>query len=106
MKRLWTSYYSATRLLPSDWMQVRISRTAPKWWHPERPGWVPELAPNDAVWAVRWDSRWEERYEEQLDALRQSGAIAAIIDRLPENAVLLCWEKDHIGCHRTALATY
>lgn len=106
VKRLWTCYYGAWRKLPARLVQVRISRTAPEWWQPATRRWEPALAPNDFVWAVRDVPEWEERYLLQLDGLRMSGELQRIVDRLPEGAVLLCWEPSPIGCHRTTLGAY
>jgi len=105
-KRLWTSYYGAYKRLPPSHVQVRISRTAPRWWVPAMMMWEPRFAPNDAVWAVRNVPEWEERYLAQLKALEISGELASIVKELPENAVLLCWESSPIGCHRTTLAQF
>lgn len=45
-------------------------------------------------------------YIKQLDELRASGQLQRIIEALPDNAVLLCWEGDPNDCHRSWLSDY
>lgn len=111
VKILWTNYYGNWRAIPPGWTHVQASNTAPHWWQPDHKAFAPDLAPvwMRLVWAGKVqidDPRWVAHYTAQLDALHRSGKLAQIVDCLPENAVLYCWEKDWNECHRKVLAEY
>lgn len=110
-KRLWTSYYGASRRIPHEWARVQASNTAPKWWSEYPHLFEPELAPEwvRMAWAGKVDANdpaWEPHYRRQLQHLLESGKLAEIVDRLPKNAVLFCHEADHNTCHRKVLAEF
>lgn len=42
----------------------------------------------------------------QIDALHLSGRLEVIVEHLPENAVLLCFEGNPDMCHRGVLSDY
>jgi hypothetical protein len=56
--------------------------------------------------AVGSDPRWRVLYRKQLDMLFKSGALERVIDNLPENSCLMCFESDPRDCHRGILAAY
>jgi hypothetical protein len=111
MKKLWTSYYGNSRRLPGDCLKVQASNTAPHWWQPVRRGFEPDLAPEwmRMAWAKQVevdDPAWVAHYTAQLQSLLDSGRLAEIVGRLPENAVLFCHEADWTICHRKVLAEF
>ena len=100
MKTIWTSFYGAAARLPSDLPQVSISLGVPRFWSP--PDKVrrkePLLAPDrplldrakkdpDFDWKAAYRTRFEPTLEEAFE-------------RLPDGAVLLCWEADWNECHQ------
>jgi hypothetical protein len=48
---------------------------------------------------------WRDAYQRQLQRLFDSGRLAVIVESLPENAVLMCYESDPGACHRSVLTT-
>ncbi len=109
MKTLWTACYGRARALPPDFPQVRTSRGVPEWWKPIRRIDALPLAPDASVFAAAKANpprNWQAMYRKQLDMLYKSGVLEKVINQLPENAVLLCFEADQRECHRSILAAY
>jgi uncharacterized protein YeaO (DUF488 family) len=108
VKIFWTSYYAKARELPKGYVQVQISNRAPKTWHPVLRGCEELLMPES--WRRRQRGEvvldWRKDYWTQLTRLQQTGQLKEIVDRLPNNAVLLCYEADKHDCHRTVLAEF
>jgi len=107
MKTLYTACYGRARALPPDFTQVRTSRGIPEWWHPARRIDALPLAPSPQVMSASKVGRpWQPIYRQQLELLYRSGVLEKVIDGLPENSVLLCFESDPRDCHRSILAAY
>ena len=107
MKTLWTACFGRAKAIPPHLYQVRTSRGVPEWWKPAHRIDALPLAPTQAVMAAaRAGRNWQAMYRAQLEALYRSGVLERVIDQLPENAVLLCFEGDPRECHRSILAAY
>jgi hypothetical protein len=105
MKALMTSYFASRKhaTLPA----VSIASYAPKWWKPARG----RLTEPSLVWRhfrtrKAFEGDWREDYRDQLAGMLEDGSLQAALDRMPEGAVMLCWEKDPATCHRTVLANF
>lgn len=114
---IYTSYYAActnkTRTIDGvEFQTISISVKAPWFW---KPGKLPEkhyekLAP---TWEIvndykngKIDERgYTERFFELLLETRKLKA-ERVIEELPENVVLLCYEKPETFCHRRLVAKW
>jgi uncharacterized protein (DUF488 family) len=69
---------------------------------------VPDLAPSMAILEMsrRNLGDWRDAYQRQLQRLFDSGRLARIVESLPQNAVLMCYERDPRACHRSILARF
>lgn len=110
MKRLFTSYYGAWRLIPQAAAAVQVSNSAPEWF-PRALQRALELAPRwmKKAWAGRVgvdDPAWVGDYTAQLEELEASGRLAEIMAEIPDGAVMLCYEKDASTCHRSVLGRF
>lgn len=108
MKKLFTCSYSGQAKAPKEMTRVRTSVGCPKGMGdmlfefdltPESmrkrfQGLPPE--PGD----------WKEKYRAQMEKLHAKGTLKKIVDRLPENALLLCYEGRQCDCHRGILASF
>jgi hypothetical protein len=105
---LFTSHWRSALLADADAVIVSISRGQPRWPLPFRYRRLPELAPNDATWALEDEREFAESYVRQLERL----AADAILERLEgigggRPVVCLCWEKPHEEfCHRWLLSRH
>jgi hypothetical protein len=97
-KRLWTSNFASLRRLPKDYLPVSISRGRPKWYHGRG---LDCLAP---TWQMLRMSKveYDRHYMQLLGGLDPQ----AVVDRLADNSVLLCWEQPGISCHRRLVAEW
>ena len=89
---IYTSYFAnpLLRKLP-DARKVAISIGIPAWFRGTR---MLDLAPTRAMLKMS-----EEEYNPLYDAILAKLNREEIIARLPENAILLCWEKPGMSCH-------
>lgn len=69
---------------------------------------VPDFAPSMAILEMsrRNLGDWRDAYQRQLQRLFDSGRMARIVESLPQNAVLMCYERDPRACHRSILARF
>jgi hypothetical protein len=103
MKKLFTSYYGRRN---KDRVPVQISSYAPKSWNPPGKRFEASLVWRHFRDRKTFEGDWRDDYREQLEEMLASGELAKIVERLPEGAVMLCWEKDCTTCHRTELANF
>ena len=103
MKKLFTSYFGRKY---KDRVQVQIASYAPKGWNPPDKMFEPTLVWRNFTKRKQFVGDWRVDYNAQLSEMLATGELQAIIDRLPEGAVMLCWERDPATCHRTELANF
>ena len=108
---IWTSCYGRWRWFPDKCIRAAVSLQVPKensfdvHIKPFAPTW--ELVQLGKSGEDR--PRWTREYLALLDS-RESAKQAA--DKLKEltlagkNVILLCWEADHLDCHRRLLAKW
>lgn len=98
MKKIYTSYYANVKNLPSNMVPIGISVGKNKWF----------TGPNDTRMAPTWAmmkmdrESYDKAFFEKLSKLDAK----KIYDELPDNAVLLCYEKFNDWCHRRAVAEW
>lgn len=98
MKKIFTSYYANVRNLPSDLVPIGISVGKNRYFKGD---YMLELAP---TWAMMKMDR--EGYDKAfLKKLSQLNA-KEIYERLPDGAVLLCYEKYNDWCHRRCVGEW
>lgn len=56
--------------------------------------------------AKRRTGDWRAAYRRQLERLYDSGHLQEIVNSMPENSVLMCYEADEGDCHRKVLGDY
>jgi hypothetical protein len=95
---MWTSCFSRVKLLPKELRPVAISRGIPGWFRKDR---EMRLAPARDM--LRAPPAEFDRY---YDALLAALAPRDLFDALGDNAVLLCWEKPGLPCHRRSVAEW
>lgn len=106
MKHLFTSYYAVCKgsevVLPTgDFGQTfSISVKPPWWWKPKR-HFAP-LAPDKAIVRAYKKGQISNRQYTRLyiDQLNANVDAEKMVEHLPDNAVLLCYEKPEDFCHR------
>ena len=103
MKKLFTSYFGRRN---KDHVPVQIASYAPKSWNPPGKLFEPSLVWRHFTNRKKFVGDWRVDYNAQLSEMLATGELQAIIDRLPEGAVMLCWERDPATCHRTELANF
>lgn len=83
---------------------ILITAVKPEWWEGD---WRPDLAPDQKdLWRYKDGSLpWEELKSNFEKKLEKVGA-QKILESLPEECTLLCWEKKGIPCHRHVLAEF
>ncbi|WP_306010493.1 hypothetical protein [Bacillus sp. MMSF_3328] len=98
MKKIYTSYYANVKNLPSNMVPVGISVGKNKWFN----------GPNDLRLAPTWAMMKMDRedYDKAFFAKLSKLDAKKIYDELPDNAVLLCYEKFNDWCHRRAVAEW
>jgi hypothetical protein len=108
MKKLFTGYFGAAKKYPTGTMQVRIASSGPSWWGAKLKSYQPKLVWRQfKAWkAGEWKGDGKADYMEQMDELAKTGELAKIIEVIPEQSILLCWEKDVCTCHRGWLLEY
>lgn len=102
-KTIYTSYYAKNGKNPKS---LAISLVVPNWYNF---GSLTELAPTwSIVHKYKKGRITEEEYKiEYLDLLKKRNLTPAkIVDKIPENSILLCYEKSSDFCHRHILASY
>lgn len=99
MKTIYTSYYANVKKLSPDMVPVGISRGNNRFvkvaYYEKR------LAPTWPMMKMN-----QEDYDREFYKLLNSLDAQEIYDSLPENAVLLCYEKFNDRCHRRAVAEW
>ncbi|PFP29383.1 hypothetical protein COJ96_10795 [Bacillus sp. AFS073361] len=98
MKKIYTSYYANIKKLPADMVPIGISVGKNKFFQGQ---YDLRLAP---TWAMMKMDRegYDKAFAEKLSKLDAK----EIYDSLPNNAVLLCYEKFNDWCHRRAVAEW
>jgi len=66
-----------------------------------------DLAPTMRIFkmAKSGSPEWVAEYRQQLEHLAKT-TLPAIIEAIPEGAILLCWESDENECHRKILCDF
>jgi hypothetical protein len=105
MKQFLTSCYGRVKQLPKGSVLVQTSTSAPPWLGVSGMKLEAELAPKSFLTNPNAKD-WREKYRAQLVKLHKAGTLKEIVDRLPDGAVLLCYEADHCECHRKLLADF
>jgi len=95
---MWTSHYAAVKQLPPDVEPVAISRGIPTWYRGRREQC---LAPSWAMLKMP-PAEYDAHFAQILAGLDPR----AVLDRLGDQAVLLCWERPNVRCHRRAVAEW
>lgn len=98
MKTIYTSYYANVKNLPAEMVPIGISVGKNKFFNG---AYDLRLAPTWAMMKMgreKYDAAFFEKLS-KLDAKK-------IYDSLPDNAVLLCYEKFNDWCHRRAVAEW
>jgi len=106
MKRFYTSYYAVCKeskvVLPdgSFGPTFSVSTKAPWFWKPQTH--FPLLAPDETFVKAYKQGRIDERQYTRfyIDLLNSKTTPEEVVERLPNNAVLLCYEKTGDFCHR------
>ncbi|MEH7114547.1 DUF488 family protein [Neobacillus niacini] len=98
MKKIYTSYYANVKKLPAEMVPIGISQGNNRWFKGE---YMKELAP---TWAMLKMS--QEEYDREFFRILSKLDAKEIYDKLPNNAVLLCYEKFNDQCHRRAVAEW
>lgn len=100
---IYTAGYAHRKTLPPQ--AVNVARWTPKWVDESRMLHIRCLAPNNEVWRLgKNGGDWKAAYRRQLHGLAQRGDLADAMARLPDGAVLMCWEEDANDCHRLLAA--
>ena len=101
-----TSYFANWRNFPSNYEQINISLYPPKGWNK---GSLKLVAPNASLLAAyKNNTITKEEYEKiYIKQLEDSGLTPQKVkEMLPENTLLLCYEKKGDFCHRHILAEW
>jgi hypothetical protein len=108
MKKLFTGYFGAAKKYPESALQVRIASMAPQWWGAKLKSYQPKLVWRSfKVWKQGlFKGDMKADYFEQMDLLKNTGELQTIIDSIPDQSILLCYEKDVCTCHRGWLLDY
>lgn len=97
-KTIYTSYYANVKNLPPEMVPVAISVGIPKYYEGKT---NKNLAP---TWAMMKKPRAD--YDRLFLAHLETLDPQYVYDSLPDNAVLLCYEKPNDWCHRRAVAEW
>jgi hypothetical protein len=95
---MYTSYFAKVKKLPPGLVPVSIARASPRWFTGLR---ELRLAPTWAMLKLH-KPEFDVAFAELLAQLDP----AQIFLTLGENAVLLCWEKPGVACHRRLVAEW
>lgn len=102
---IFTSYIGLWRKYKDHMPEgVLITASKPDWWEGV---WRPDLAP-DLQDVLDYKSRiltWEDLKSRYLTKIQKLGP-GRILNSLPADCTLLCWEKKGIPCHRNVLAFF
>lgn len=104
MKQLFTSNYAREGKNP---LAISISCIRPRWWPNIK--WMPELGPTwEMVKQYKIDHDIENYTAKFWDVLFERGLTDpyVIVEQIPENSILLCWEKPSDFCHRHLIAKW
>lgn len=93
-----TSCYRSLSAIPQPLRPVGISVGRPRWY--KGPGYEP-LFPTRAMLKMPIEE-YDRRYHEILANLDPQ----QVFEDLGENAVMLCWEKPNVRCHRRLVAEW
>jgi hypothetical protein len=93
-----TSHYAAVKHLPPDAEPVAISRGIPVWFSGRR---EQSLAPSWAMLKMP-PAEYDEHFAHLLATLDPR----TVYEQLGEQAVLLCWERPNVRCHRRLVAEW
>lgn len=110
MKHFFTSYYAVCKesevILPTGdvGQTFSISVKPPWWWQPKR-HFAP-LAPDQTIVRAYKQGKITDRQYTRLyiDQLNTNVDANKVVEQLPDNAVLLCYEKPEDFCHRHVAA--
>lgn len=105
MRLIFTSYVAFWKKYKSKMPPaILITAVQPHWWIDR---WMPNLAPNEKdLWDYKGNAiTFEELSKRFTHKLEVQGA-QKILDQLPEECTLLCWEKKGVPCHRHVLAEF
>jgi Protein of unknown function, DUF488 len=99
MKKIYTSYYANVKNLSPEMVPVGISQGKNRWVTVEY--YDKRLAP---TWKMMKSPRavYDKEFAEALNKLDAQ----EVYDSLPDNAVLLCYEKYNDWCHRRMVAEW
>lgn len=97
---MFTSNFARMKKIEAPLEPVAISRGIPTWFKGRR---ELILAPTWAMLQAGWTMQeFAERFRERLDKLDPG----EVVERLTDNAVLLCWERPAVKCHRRIVADW
>ncbi|WP_212031238.1 DUF488 family protein [Cytobacillus depressus] len=98
MKKIYTSYYANVKKLSPEMVPIGISQGNNKWFKGQ---YMKELAPTWPMLKMN-----QEDYDKEFFKILSKLDAREIYDNLPDNAVLLCYEKFNDKCHRRAVAEW
>jgi hypothetical protein len=98
MKTIYTSYYANVKKLSPEMVPIGISQGNNRWFS----------GPYDKRLAPTWKmlKMSNEDYDREFFKILSRLNAKEIYDSLPDNAVLLCYEKFNDKCHRRAVAEW
>jgi len=107
LKTLYTSYFSKKFNQQTD-KRICISNIPPKWF--SFPS-IAKLAPDTSLLKLYMSHEinfetYSQMYISKLEYLYTSGQLEGIINSIPEESILMCYEKDSKECHRSVLLQY
>ena len=103
---VYTSYFANWRHFPQGYQGISIALYSPKGWTRAS---LKELSPSAALLAAYKNKAIDEiEYEKiYLNQLIDRGLTPqSIVERIPNNSILLCYEKKGEFCHRHILANW
>ena len=105
----YTSYFSYPQLKTMDSNTLySISRYPPKNWKGNS---IKDLSPNENLLRLVKSkeisfNEFKYKYLAQLEYLYTSGKFEGMMLKIPDNSILICYEKDRNICHRYILLNY
>lgn len=100
-KVVWTCSYGRVKEVPPEIERVRISLKLPAWYsrgHELRA--IEEFMPSGYLMGrSEFDPDWDWRSRFRLEMMKGSRTLDGFV-KLPDECVLLCFEKDGAECHR------
>ncbi len=104
-KKIYTSYFAKLKNIDiTKYKPYAISRYLPKGINVNQ---IIELAPTSHLLKKWKDNKidWEEYSEEYCWGL-ESINLEKVFESIPNNSILLCYEKNYKQCHRDLLSQY